>query len=157
MRKDEPPCCSFSQQKLWPQPAITQQHAATFHLESARRRCKVQSCIKNLYSHSESEFLFNIFQLVSLWLWGFVLHQHGWVTPVPARKVQTQLCAWTFGCVSKFFVFPMVEVNIRQGKELFVVSYWQLQLMLFFTLWKVTEWSLVTRKFSVISSRIHGD
>lgn len=107
---------------------------------------KLKCCIKNLYGHSESEFLFDIFQLASLWLWGFILHQCGWVTPVPARK------RCKHSCVPKLLkvgqnLFPMdVEFNMQQGKELCVVSYQQLQLMLFFTLCKVAEWSLVIKK-----------
>lgn len=141
MRKDEPPCSSFSQQKLCGHSLKShrdmQQHFILNQPEGGAK-FKLKSCIKNLYGHSESEFLVNIFHLVSLWLWGFILHQCGWVTLVPARR---SCWHWSLPELLKVCqnLFPMdVEVNIQQGKELHVISYWQLQLMLFLTLCEVT-------------------
>lgn len=148
MGKDEPPCSSLSQQKLCGHSLKShrdmQQHFILNQPEGGAK-FKLKSCIKNLYGHSESEFLFNIFQLVSLWVWGFVLHQCGWVTLVRARKrcKHSRVPELLKVCQN---LFPMdVEVNIQQGKELCVLSYRQLQLMLPFTLCEVAEWSLVTK------------
>lgn len=141
MRKDEPPCSSFSQQKLCGHSLKSHRHMQQYFIlnqPEGGAKFKSKCCIKNLYGHSESEFLVNIFQLVSLWLWGFILHQCGWVTLVPARKSCRHSCVPELLKVCQN-LFPInVEVNIQQGKELCVISYWRLQLMLFFTLCEVT-------------------
>lgn len=80
MRKDEPPCFSSSQQKPCGHSLKShrdmQEHFILNQPEGGAK-FKLKSCIKNLNGHSESEFLFNIVQLVSLWLWGFILYQCG--------------------------------------------------------------------------------
>lgn len=158
MRKDEPPCSSFSQQKLCGHSlqshSSMQQH---FILNQPEGGAKFKVASRTCMVILNQNFCLNISACFILAL-GFY-PTSAWLSDSSSSKkgANTAVCLNFWMCV-KIFVFPMdVEVNIQQGRELCVVCYWQLQLMLFFTLWKVTEWSLVTKKFSGISSRIHGD
>lgn len=120
MRKDEPPCSSSSQQKLCGHSLKShrnmQQHFILNQPEGGAK-FKLKSCIKDFYGHSESEFLFNVFQLVSLLALGFC--------PTPAclsdsfqreRGANTAVCLNFQKCVKIYFQW-MLKLTFRRERN----------------------------------------
>lgn len=94
--------------------------------------------------HSESEFMFNLIQLASLWLWG-LLPTPTWLnmTLAPPRKRCKHSCVPVLLKACQQNLFPIdVKVTFSRVGIVFASI---LQLMFYFTLCEVTECSLMTK------------
>lgn len=94
--------------------------------------------------HSESEFMFNLIQLASLWLWG-LLPTPTWLnmTLAPPRKRCKHSCVPVLLKARQQNLFPIdVKVTFSRVGTVFASI---LQLMFYFTLCEVTECSLMTK------------